>query len=253
MSGHSKWSTIHRQKEAKDAKRGQLFTKLARAIAVAVQEGGGISDPDKNFKLRLVVEKARSMNMPKDNIKRAIKRGAGEGEQGRLEPVTYGGYGPSGVAIMIETSTDNKNRTSQEIKNIVEKSGGRLAGPGSVAFQFERAGLITLSKPGDVQEAMLKVIDLGAEDVEEAQDAIEVYTKPGQLEEVKGKLANEGFKVQSFEIFMRPKVTVKVQDEASARKILNLMERIEDHSDVSRVFANFDIAEEVLAKITKAA
>lgn len=250
MSGHSKWSTIHRQKEAKDAKRGQVFTKLARAITVAVQEGGGIADPDKNFKLRLAVEKAHSLNMPKDNIQRAIKRGTGEGEEGRLEPISYEGYGPGGVAVIIEASTDNKNRTSQEIKNIIEKGGGRLAGPGAVSYQFETVGLISLAKPDNTQEAMLKMIDLGAADVEEAQDAIEVYTKPNKLEEVKEKIEKEGFKVASFELYMRPKVEVKVSDEGAATKILNLMQSFEDQPDVTRVFANFDIAEEVLAKVT---
>lgn len=251
MSGHSKWATIHRQKEVKDAKRGQVFTKLARAITVAVQEGGGITDPNQNFKLRLEIEKAHSMNMPKDNIQRAIKRATGEGGEGKLEPVTYEGYGPSGVAIMIETSTDNKNRTSQEIKNILEKSGGSLAGPGSVAFQFEASGLLVLVKPEKTQEAMLKLIDLGVTDVEETQEEVEVYTKPQDLEKIKEEAEKQGFKVQRYELYMRPKTEVNVKDEASASKILNLMERLEDQADVVRVFANFDIPDEILEKQTE--
>lgn len=251
MSGHSKWATIHRQKEVKDAKRGQVFTKLARAITVAVQEGGGIAEPNQNFKLRLEIERAHSMNMPKENIQRAIKRGTGEGGEGKLEPVTYEGYGPSGVAIIIQASTDNKNRTSQEIKNIIEKGGGQLSGPGSVAFQFETSGLLVLAKPEKTQEAMLKLIDLGVVDVEETQDGIEVYTKPNELEMVKDKIEKEGFKVQRYELYLRPKTEVKIQDEAKATKILNLMERLEEQPDVTRVFANFDIPDEILKKVAE--
>lgn len=246
MSGHSKWSTIRHQKGVKDARRGQLFTKLGRAITVAVIDGGGITDPDKNFKLRLTIERARSMNMPKDNIERAVKRGTGEGGEGVLKTITYEGYGPSGVAILLEASTDNTNRTSQEIKSILEDSGGRLAGPGSVAFQFEAVGFLTIAKPGNVEETVLKIIDLGAQDVEEVQDGIEIYTKPGELEKIKESLEKEGLKVQRYELFMRPKTEVKVDNEASAKKIINLMERLEDQDDVSRVFANFDIPDEIL-------
>ena len=241
MSGHSKWSTIHRQKEVVDAKRGQVFTKLGNAITVAVRAGGGITDPSTNFKLRLAIEKAKQLNMPKDNIERAVARGGGGAGGGNWEEVTYEGYGPGGIAVVIEAATDNKQRTAQEIKNLMERAGGRLAGPGAVAFQFERMGLLTLTKPENAEEAILQIIDLGAEDVEEAPDAIEVYTRPESLEEIKNKLQEAGFTVSRFEIALRPKTTIVISDQGQAKKVLSFMEKIEDQVDVQRVFANFDI------------
>lgn len=249
MSGHSKWATIHRQKEVKDAKKGQIFTKMGRSINLAVLESGGITDPEKNFKLRLAIEKARTVNMPKENIERAIKKATGEGGKGSIESVTYEGYGPMGVALVIETSTDNKNRTSQEIKNLLEKSGGSLAGPGAVSFQFERVGLLVLEKPQNVESAILKIIDLGALDVEEAENEIEVWTKDSEVEIFKEKIEREGYKVKTWQLSLRPKVSIEVGNRDKAEQVLNLMESLEEHSDVNRVFANFSINDEILANL----
>ncbi len=243
MSGHSKWATIHRQKEVTDAKKGLAWTKVVNAIIVAVRQSG-ITDPEQNFKLRLAIEKAKALNMPKENIERAIARGSGEKGKGKIEEVTYEGFGPGGIAVICEAATDNKQRTAQEIKNIFERGGGKLVGPGSVAFQFDKTGLVILEKPADTEEAILKIIDLGADDVEEATDAIEVYTKVENLEEIKKKLSESGFKILNFEITMRPKVTVLIPDRETAQKVLAFMERIEEQEDVQKVFANFDIPPE---------
>ena len=244
MSGHSKWATIHRQKETTDAKRGQGFTKISSAIIVAIRSGGGVTDPDKNFKLRLAIEKGRAINMPKENVERAITRAAGGGEGGGFEEITYEGYGPGGVAIMIEAATDNKNRTVQELKNIFERGGGTLASQGAVAYQFSPKGLITVAKTGNSEETILKIIDLGVEDVEEEEDAIEVYTKPEELEQVRVKLQQSGFEIKSFELTMKPNTVVPIVEKDTASKVLALMERLEEHNDVQRVFANFDIPQD---------
>jgi len=246
MSGHSKWSTIKRQKESKDAHRGQVFTKLGKAITVAVHAGGGIGDPEKNFKLRLAIEKARSLNMPKDTIQRAISRGTGGKEGGDWSEITYEGYGPEGVAVIIEVATDNKNRTTSEIKNFFERGGGSITGPGAVSFQFKKSGLITLEKSNSVDEQILNLIDLGAEEVEEANDVIEVYTKPEQTHEIRNKIQQAGFKVLSEEIMMQPVNWVKIQEKSKAEKVLKFMEGLEEHDDVQRVYTNFDISEEIL-------
>ena len=250
MSGHSKWATIHRQKEVTDAKRGQAFTKLANAIIVAVRAGGGMTDPDSNFKLRLAIEKARQFNMPKENIQRAIERGGGAGGAGQWEEVVYEGYGPGGIAIVVEAATDNKQRTAQEIKNLFEKGGGSLAGPGAVAYQFEKKGFLTLAKPQNTEEEILRIIDLGVEDVEEAPDALEVYTKPEELDLVKKKLEEAGFTVTSFEQIMKPKITIDVTQIEKARQILSFLEKLEDNDDVQKVFANFDIPAEIVSQVT---
>lgn len=242
MSGHSKWATIHRQKETTDAKKGLAWTKVANAIIVAVRQTG-ITDPEKNFKLRLAIEKARALNMPKENIERALRRAQGK-QEGKIEEVTYEGFGPEGIAIIVETATDNKQRTAQEIKNIFERGGGKLVGPGSVSYLFEKTALITLEKPQNPQESILSIIDLGVEDVEEAQDAIEVYTKIENLEEMKKKLTEAGFKISNFEITMKPKTTVPISDKETCQKVLDFLEKIEEQEDVQKVFANFDIPQE---------
>ncbi|PJE67504.1 YebC/PmpR family DNA-binding transcriptional regulator [Candidatus Shapirobacteria bacterium CG10_big_fil_rev_8_21_14_0_10_40_9] len=249
MSGHSKWATIHRQKETTDAKKGLAWTKVANAIIVAVRQTG-ITDPEKNFKLRLAIEKGRALNMPKENIERAIFRGGGEAGKGKIEEVTYEGFGPEGIAIVCETATDNKQRTAQEIKNIFERGGGKLVGPGSVSFLFEKTALITLEKPQNPQESILSIIDLGAEDVEEVADAIEVYTKVENLEEMKKKLTEAGFKISNFEITMKPKTTVPISDKETAQKVLDFLEKIEEQPDVQKVFANFDIPVELVNQLT---
>jgi len=246
MSGHSKWSKIHRQKEVTDAKRGQLFTKLGRAITVAVKAGGGVADSEANFQLRLAIEKARQFNMPKVNIERAIQRGVKGSGGGSLEEITYEGYGPEGMAVLVEVATDNKQRTGQEVKNLFAKGGGSLGGPGSVSYQFESTGSLVISKPQDTEEAILKIIDLGAEDVEEGDDEIEIYVKPENLEEIKAKLQELNFKLKSFELAMKPRNLVKVKDQQKAAKILNFMNKLQDHDDVQKVSANFDIPDEMI-------
>jgi len=246
MSGHSKWAQIKRQKGVADIKRGQTFTKLANAVTIAVRQGGGIADPESNFRLRLAIEKAHQANMPKENIERAVKRAQGK-EGGELEEVIYEGYGPGKVAIVVEAATDNKQRTTAEIRNIFEKGGGILGGKGSVAYLFDAVGQISLKKEGkSPDEIMLAAIDLGAQDVEETPDSVEVYTKPEGLNQVKEKLVGQSFKVVSAELEMRPKTTVVISDPGMAQKILEFVEKLEGLDDVQKVYANFDIPEELL-------
>jgi YebC/PmpR family DNA-binding regulatory protein len=248
MSGHSKWSTIKRQKGANDAKRGALFTKVAREIAVAARLGGG--DADANYRLRLAVEKARSVNMPADNIKRTIDKATGGGDGDQYEEIVYEGYGPGGVAVLVEAQTDNRNRTAADVRAMFTKSGGQLAGSGAVAWQFEPRGLITVVRNGiDPDEVTLAAIDAGAEDVDtEDDEAIEIYTSPGDLESVRSALEGAGVSVDSAESTMIAKQTVEL-DVNKARQALRLVESLEDLDDVSRVTANFDIPEEVFAEV----
>jgi len=247
MSGHSKWSTIHRQKEAADQKRGAMFTKIANAIIVAVRSGGGVTDPELNFKLRLAIEKARSVNMPKENIQRAIDRAVGKTEGGAFEEIVYEGYGPGGVGYLIEAATDNRQRTIQEIKNIFDRSGGTIASPGAVSFNFKKMGLITIEKTLPVDELILKVIDLGAEDVEEEDEVLEVYTLPEKLMEVKKNLEEAGIQPKTVEMVQRPVNFVLVSDQKVAQQNLSLMEKLEAMDDVQKVYANFDIPDELIA------
>jgi YebC/PmpR family DNA-binding regulatory protein len=249
MSGHSKWSTIKRQKGATDAKRGALFTKVAREISVAARQGGG--DPDANYRLRLAIEKARSVNMPSDNIKRTIDKATGGGEAEQYEEIVYEGYGPGGVAVLVEAQTDNRNRTAAEVRSMFTKSGGQLAGSGAVAWQFEPRGLITVPRSGalDADEVALAAIDAGAEDVDtDGDETIEIYTAPGELEAVRKALEGAGIPVESAEATMVAKQTVEL-DSNKARQALRLVELLEDLDDVSRVTANFDIPEDVYAEV----
>src|SRR5512141_2615116 len=246
MSGHSKWSTIKRAKGVTDAKRSAVFTKVAREISVAARQGGG--DPDANYRLRLAIEKARSVNMPADNIKRTIEKATGGGEAEQFEEIVYEGYGPGGVAILVEAATDNRNRTASDVRSIFTKTGGQLAGAGAVAWQFEPRGLISVVANGrDPDEVALTAIDAGAEDVEESGDRIEVYTSPGDLERVRKSLDSAGLPVESAESAMVAKNTVEV-DERHARQNLRLVEALEELDDVQRVTANFDIPEEIFAE-----
>jgi YebC/PmpR family DNA-binding regulatory protein len=250
MSGHSKWSQIKRQKGANDAKRGAVFTKVAREIGMAAREGGG--DPDANFKLRLAMEKARAVNMPADIIKRAIEKAAGAGEGVQFEEIAYEGYGPGGVAILVEAATDNRNRTAADVRAIFTKAGGQLAGAGAVAWQFEPRGLIAIGRAsGDADEMALLAIDAGAEDVDIESDPIEVLTDPAQLEHVRRGLEAAGVHVESAELTMQARNTVEV-DGAHARQNLRLIEALEDHDDVQRVTANFEIPDDVFAEAASA-
>ncbi len=248
MSGHSKWSTIKRQKGANDAKRGALFTKVAREISVAARQGGG--DPDANYRLRLAIEKARSVNMPADNIKRTIDKATGGGEAEQFEEIVYEGYGPGGVAVLVEAQTDNRNRTAAEVRSMFAKSGGQLAGSGAVAWQFEPRGLISVPRSGsDADEITLAAIDAGAEDVDtDDEETIEIYTSPADLEAVRKALEGAGVAVESAESTMIAKQTVEL-DSSKARQALRLVELLEDLDDVSRVTANFDIPEDVFAEV----
>ena len=248
MSGHSKWSTIKRQKGANDAKRGAMFTKVAREIAVAARSGGG--DPDANYRLRLAMDKARSINMPADNIKRAIERATGGGDAEVFEEIMYEGYGPGGVAILVEAQTDNRNRTAADVRSLFTKAGGQLAGSGAVAWQFEPRGLITIPRNGqDADEVALTAIDAGADDVDTSTDeVVEVYTTPSGLEGVRKALEGAGVPVETAENTMIARSTVEV-DEQRARQNLRLVESLEDLDDVQRVTANFDIPEELFAEV----
>jgi YebC/PmpR family DNA-binding regulatory protein len=248
MSGHSKWSTIKRQKGVTDAKRGALFTKVAREISVAARQGGG--DPEANYRLRLAIEKARSVNMPSDNIKRTIDKATGGGEAEQFEEIIYEGYGPGGVAVLVEAATDNRNRTAAEVRSIFTKTGGQLAGSGAVAWQFEPRGLIAVARGGhDPDEVALTAIDAGADDVDtEDPETIEIYTTPGDLERVRMALDGAGVPVESAENTMIAKQTVEL-DSARARQALRLVELLEDLDDVQRVTANFDIPEDVFAEV----
>jgi YebC/PmpR family DNA-binding regulatory protein len=247
MSGHSKWSTIKRQKGVTDAKRGQLFTKLAREITVAARSG--LPDPDLNFRLRMAVQKARAENMPKENIDRAIERAAGGTQADSYEEVFYEGFGPGGIAMMIQAMTDNRNRTVSEVRSILTRSGGSLGESGSVAWMFDHVGQIVV-KPGelDPDEVALIAIDAGATDVQIEDDAVEVYTELHDLHKVQEALVAAGLDVASAEPVMRPKTMVTPELDAAV-KAIRLMERLEDLDDVQQVYSNLDVTQEVFAQV----
>lgn len=246
MSGHSKWSTIKRQKGANDAKRGAIFTKLSREIILAAKQGGG--DPGMNFRLRLAVQRAKAQNMPNDNIERAIAKGsgaAGEGEQ--LAEITYEGYGPGGTAILVTALTDNRNRTVAEVRHRFTRAGGNLGESGSVGWQFEAKGLISVPLNGhDAEELALQAIDAGAEDVAVQDDAIEVQTEPSSLEAVRKALESEGLEIENADFAMVPKTLIEL-DEKTAHQAMKLIESLEDLEDVQRVYSNADISDEAVA------
>jgi YebC/PmpR family DNA-binding regulatory protein len=246
VSGHSKWATIRRKKGAADAKRGQLFSKLSRAIIVAAREGG--PDPDGNLALANAIEKAREASMPKDTIERAIARGAGAGTEGdAYEHVTYEGYGPGGVAILVEALTDNRNRTASDVRHVFTKNDGNLGTAGAVAWQFERKGVILVEGAGtDEDELTLAAADAGAEDVLPDGSGFQVTTAPDELAAVRASLETAGVAIESAELTMVPKTTVEVADDGVARKLLRLVDALEDNEDVQGVYANFDISEQVL-------
>ncbi len=246
MSGHSKWSQIKRQKGANDAKRGAVFTKIGREISIAAREGGG--DPDANYRLRLAMENARSVNMPAENIKRAIEKAAGGAAADQYEEIVYEGYGPGGVAILVEAATDNRNRTAADVRSLFAKNGGQLAGAGAVAWQFEPRGVIAVARDGlNPDDVALAAIDAGADDVDSESDPIEVLTDPGNLESLRTTLEDTGAKVESAEVTMQAKTPIEV-DGHVARQNLRLIEALEDLDDVQRVTANFDLPSDVLAE-----
>jgi len=252
MSGHSKWASIKHKKAATDAKRGQLFTKLARAITVAAREGGG--DPDSNFTLAAAIDKARSYSMPKDNIQRAIDRGTGAGGAGaEIERVVYEGYGPGGAAVLVEALTDNRNRTSAELRHAFDKNGGSLGEPGSVAWQFERKGVVVVDAGRYGEEDLLPAIDAGADDVVADGDLLKATSEPASLTAVREALTGAGVEVQSAELTMEPKAVVEVGGESEARALMRLLDALDDHDDVEAVHANFDIPTELLEQAEAAA
>jgi len=247
MSGHSKWSTIKRQKGANDAKRGALFTKLAREIITAARQGGG--DAETNYRLRMAIEKAKANSMPADNIKRAIERATGAGADAeQYEEITYEGIGPANVAVIVAAMTDNRNRTASEIRSVFNKVGGTLS---TVAWQFEQKGVISIPLDGrDPDELTLAAIDAGAADVGSPDaGSIIVTTEPTDLEAVRSSLSAAGYEAESAELSMEPTTTVEISDEKTAKAVLGFMERLEDLDDVQNVYANFDIPAELMEQL----
>jgi YebC/PmpR family DNA-binding regulatory protein len=246
MSGHSKWSSIKHKKGAADAKRGKLFSKLSRAIIVAAREGG--PDPAGNLALQNAVEKARSYSMPKDNIERAIARGSGaDADAAAFEQIVYEGYAPGGVAVLVDALTDNRNRTAAEVRHAFDKSDGNLGSSGAVAWLFERRGAVLVpAESVDEDELTLAAAEGGADDVTRDETTFQVMCAPAQLTAVRAAIEAAGLPVESAEVTMVPKTTVEIEDEAAARKILRLMDSLEENDDVQGVYANFDIPERVL-------
>jgi YebC/PmpR family DNA-binding regulatory protein len=247
MSGHSKWASIKHKKAVVDARRGQAFTKLARAITVAAREGGG--DPESNATLANAVQKARDASMPKDNIERAIAKGTGEGaDADAIETVLYEGYGPGGVALLIEALTDNRNRTSSDVRHALTKHGGTLGEPGSVAYLFEKRGVIVVDAGRYSEDDLIVAIDAGAQDVSVDEDVFEVETAPGDLAAVRAALETAGVEIESADVTQQPASRVPVEGDQAA-KLVRLIEALEENDDVSAVHANFDVSAELLEQL----
>ncbi len=245
MSGHSKWSTIKRKKGAVDAKRGKIFSRLTKEITVSARLGGG--DPDGNPRLRAAIAAAKQENMPKDNIQRAINKGTGEGGGANLEEVIYEGYGPEGVAIMVDSLTDNKNRTVSDLRHLFTKYGGSMGEPGCVSWMFDKKGVIVFDQDAVKEDELFEAaLESGAEDLQPTESQFEVLTDPATFIEVKEELESRGFEPVLAELQLRPKTTVAIDEENRAQTILRLVESIEDHDDVNNVFANFDIPDRIL-------
>ena len=248
MSGHSKWHSIKHKKGAADAKRGKLFAVLIRQIEIAARSGGG--DPTSNATLRSMVQKARDNSLPVDTIQRAIKRGTGEEAGVIYEQVSYEGYAASGVAVIVQALSDNRNRTSAEIKNIFSRNGGSFAEPGAVSWQFERKGVVLVDKAADEDELTLAAADAGAEDVQDLGDSWQVTTPPTELHAVRTAIEDAGISVKSSDLTMIPTTSVALEQEDKAKSVLRLMDALEDHDDVEAVYANFDIPDSVLEAVS---
>jgi len=249
VSGHSKWSTIKRKKGAVDAKRGKIFTRLIKEITVAARMGGG--DTDGNPRLRAAIASAKTENMPKDNIERAIKKGTGELEGAIYEEITYEGYGPGGVAILVDCMTDNKNRTVADIRHFFSKSGGNLGESGCVSWMFTKKGTILVDKETIKEEELMeKALEAGADDVVEEDNVFQVETSPDDFEDVREALEADGVTFIEATVAMVPQNTVDITDEKTARQILTLLERLEDHDDVQNVYANFDIPDDIMESVS---
>lgn len=247
MSGHSKWATIKHKKGAADAKRGKLFAKLIRQVEVAARQGGG--DPDANPTLRTMFQKARDASVPLDTIERAVKRGTGELEGVTYEQVTYEGYAPGGVALLIETLTDNRNRTGPELRSIMSKLGGSVAEPGAVAWQFERKGIAFVPATADEDDIMVAALDAGLEDLSIDGDLWRVTTAPTDLPAVRDALVDAGVTVESADVTMVSSTTIDLSDAQAARSVLKLVDALEDHDDVNEVYANFDIPDVLMQEL----
>ncbi|SDK40409.1 YebC/PmpR family DNA-binding transcriptional regulator [Sediminibacillus albus] len=249
MAGHSKWKNIQRRKNAQDAKRGKIFMKMAKEIFVAAKQGGG--DPEMNPALRLAVDKAKANNMPNDNIDRAIKKATGDLEGVNYEELTYEGYGPGGVAVMVKVLTDNKNRTASEIRYAFNKNGGNLGENGCVGFMFDRKGYLVVDREtteADEDDMLLAVIEAGAEEMETSEDAYEIYTDPDSFSEVKSVLEDNGFRFSTAELTMIPQ-TLSPLEEEEAKRMIRLVDMLEDNEDVQDIYHNLDADEEVLAQL----
>ena len=247
MSGHSHWAGIKHRKAAQDAKKGIAFQKLVKDIIAAVKEGGG--DPNSNFRLKVAVDRAKAGNVPIDNIERGIKRGTGE-LGGPMEEVYYEGYGPNGVAVMVHTMTDNRNRTAPDIRSLFTRSGGAIGEMGCVAWNFDRKGIIDITGEGiDEDELMMAALDAGADDLEKTEDGFEISCAPSVLSSVGEALKTAGYNLETIEVRMVPKNTVTINNKSDAAKMLAMIERFEEHDDVQAVYANFDIPEELLAEL----
>ncbi len=248
MSGHSKWSQIKHKKAKTDAARGKAFSKTIRLITVAARQGGG--NPETNARLRIAIQKAREMNMPQENIEKAIKRGTGELEGINYEEVIYEGYAPGGVAVMVEATTDNRNRTTAEIRHIFSRRGGSLAESGSVSWIFERKGLISFEKDNiDEEELMMVAIEAGAEDIEEGESIIDVITSPSDFERVREAIEHAGIPYVLAQVTMLPKTRVNLEGK-TAQQVLELIDALEEHDDVQEVYSNFEIADEILESLS---
>jgi YebC/PmpR family DNA-binding regulatory protein len=248
MSGHSKWATIKHQKGAKDKARGKLFAKLIRQVEVAAREGGG--DPDSNPTLRTMFQKARDASVPMDTIDRAIKRGTGELDGVTYESISYEGYGPGGVAVLVEVLTDNRNRTGADVRSIFARNGGSIGEPGTVAWQFDRKGVILVPKSVGEDDLMLVALDAGADDIADDGDLWRVTSSPADLHRVRSALEDGGLAVESADLTMLAHNTVPLADAESAKKVLRLIDALDDHDDVQNVSANFDIPDEILAAVS---
>jgi len=249
MSGHSHWAGIKYKKAALDAKRGKAWSKIARMIIVAAKQGGG--DPSVNLTLRYAIDKAKAANMPKDTIEKAVKKGTGELEGMSFEEILYEGYGPSGVAIMVEVLTDNRNRTGPEIKRLFEKHGGSLGTSGCVNWMFTKKGLITVNAANADEEQLLEIaLNAGADDMQAVGEVFEITCEPGAYEELKKTLQDKEITTEVAEISMVPQSTIDISDEHTAKRIISLMEAFDDHDDVQNAYANFDIPEEIIARIS---
>ncbi|MGI6143606.1 MAG: YebC/PmpR family DNA-binding transcriptional regulator [bacterium] len=250
MAGHSKWANVKHRKARADAQKGRLFTKLGKQLITAARQGGG--NPEANFRLRLIIDKAKAANMPNENIERAIAKGTGDLEGINYEEMVYEGYGPGGVAIMLEILTDNRNRTASEVRHLFSRHGGNLGETGCVAWMFDKKGLLTVKKEGlslEEDELLLLALEAGAEDVKEEDDSYEITTAPENFATVKEALDAQGLVFDTAEVTMIPQTTVEIQDNKEAERLLKLMDALEEHDDVQEVYANFELSDEVLAAL----